>query len=108
MGYGVHPPWRDFPRKDGAWILFAEEQPSVPVYAGFTPAETRRALKRKMDPSYMGTFTGVRKYVLQTFRTTQSALMKKRAARFMSGALCPVCHGKRIKPAALSVAFAGM
>ena len=30
-------------------------------------------------------------YVLHTFATTQSALMKKRVARFMSGTLCPVC-----------------
>jgi excinuclease ABC subunit A len=78
MGYDVDTPWRDLPRKDRDWILFTEEQPTVPVYAGFTPAETRRALKRKMEPSYMGTFTGARKYVLQTFATTHSALMKKR------------------------------
>ena len=39
----------------------------MPVYAGYTPAETRRALKRKEEPSYMGTFTGARRYVLQTF-----------------------------------------
>jgi excinuclease ABC subunit A len=101
-------PWRQLPKKERDWILYTDEQPSVPVYAGFTPAETRRALKRKLEPSYMGTFTGVRKYVLQTFRTTQSALMKKRAARYMSGALCPVCHGKRLKPAATSVTFAGL
>jgi len=108
LGFDVDTPWRKLPKKDRDWILYTEEQPSVPVYAGFTPAETRRALKRKMEPSYMGTFTGVRKYVLQTFRTTHSPLMKKRAARYMSGALCPVCHGKRIKPAALSVTFAGL
>jgi len=108
LGYDVDIPWRQLPKKDRDWILYTDEQPSVPVYAGFTPAETRRALKRKLEPSYMGTFTGVRKYVLQTFRTTQSALMKKRAARFMSGALCPVCHGKRLKPAAIGVAFAGL
>jgi excinuclease ABC subunit A len=107
LGYDVDIPWRQLPKKERDWILYTEEQPSVPVYAGFTPAETRRALKRKLEPSYMGTFTGVRKYVLQTFRTTQSALMKKRAARYMSGALCPVCHGKRLKPAALSITFAG-
>ena len=29
--------------------------------AGFTPAETRTALRRKTEPSYMGTFTGARK-----------------------------------------------
>jgi excinuclease ABC subunit A len=108
LGFDVDIPWRQLPKKERDWILYTDEQPSVPVYAGFTPAETRRALKRKLEPSYMGTFTGVRKYVLQTFRTTQSALMKKRAARYMSGALCPVCHGKRLKPAATSVTFAGL
>jgi excinuclease ABC subunit A len=107
LGYDVDTPWRKLPKKDRDWILYTEEQPTVPVYAGFTPAETRRALRRGTEPSYQGTFTGVRKYVLQTFRTTQSALMKKRAARFMSSALCPVCHGKRLKREALSVKFAG-
>jgi excinuclease ABC subunit A len=107
LGYDVDTPWRDLPKKDRDWILFAEEQPTVPVYAGFSPAETRRALKRKTEPSYMGTFTGARKYVLHTFATTHSALMKKRVARYMVGGLCPVCHGKRLRPAALSVKFAG-
>jgi len=107
LGYDIDRPWRKLPKKDRDWILYSEEQPSVPVYAGFSPAETRRALRRKMEPSYQGTFTGVRKYVLQTFRSTQSALMKKRAVRFMSSAICPVCHGKRLKREALSVTFAG-
>jgi hypothetical protein len=40
------------------------------VYAGYTPAKTRRPLRRKTEPSSQGTFTGVRKYVLQTFATT--------------------------------------
>ncbi|HEV7446390.1 MAG TPA: excinuclease ABC subunit UvrA, partial [Steroidobacteraceae bacterium] len=107
LGYDVDTPWRDLAKKDRDWILFTEEQPTVPVYAGFTPAETRRALRRKMEPSYMGTFTGARKYVLHTFATTHSALMKKRVARYMVGGLCPVCDGKRLRPAALSVTFAG-
>ena len=108
LGFNVDKPWRELAKKDRDWILYTEEQPTVPVYAGFTPAETRRALKRKLEPSYQGTFTGVRKYVLQTFRTTQSALMKKRAVRFMSSTLCPTCGGKRLKPEALSVTFAGV
>lgn len=107
LGYDVDTPWRDLPRKDRDWILFTEEQPSVPVYAGFTPAQTQRALRRKMEPSYMGTFTGARKYVLQTFATTNSALMKKRVSRFMVSGACPVCNGRRLRPAALSVTFAG-
>ena len=73
LGYDIDTPWRELPKKDRDWILFTDEQPTVPVYAGFTPAEARRALKRKEEPSYMGTFTGARRYVLHTFATTQSA-----------------------------------
>jgi excinuclease ABC subunit A len=80
----------------------------VPVYPGFTPAETRAALRRKTEPAYMGTFTGARRYVLDTFANTQSALMKKRVARFMSGATCATCDGRRLKREALSVTFAGL
>ena len=108
LGYDVDRPWKDLPKKDRDWILFTEETPTVPVYAGFTPAETRAALKRKLEPSYMGTFTGARRYVLHTFANTQSALMRKRVSRFMEGKLCPSCHGKRLKPEALSVTFAGV
>ncbi|MCM2209744.1 excinuclease ABC subunit A, partial [Klebsiella quasipneumoniae] len=82
---------------DRDWILFTDEQPTVPVYAGFTPREVRAALKRKLEPSYQGTFTGARRYVLQTFATTQSPLMKKRVAQYMIGRDCPACHGKRLK-----------
>ncbi|MET1045667.1 MAG: excinuclease ABC subunit UvrA [Hyphomicrobium sp.] len=108
LGYDVDKPWRELPKKDRDWILYTDEQPTVPVYAGYTPAETRRALKRKEEPSYQGTFTGVRKYVLQTFATTHSAMMKRRVARFLSSSDCPDCKGKRLKPEALSVTFAGM
>lgn len=108
LGYDVDTPWRDLPRKDRNWILFTEEQPTAPVYAGFTPAETRAALRRKMEPSYQGTFTGARRYVLHTFATTSSELMKRRVSRFMSGTVCPSCKGKRLKAEALSVTFAGL
>jgi excinuclease ABC subunit A len=106
LGYDVDRPWRELPKKDRDWILFTDEQPTVPVYAGFTPAETRRALKRKEPPSYMGTFTGARKYVLQTFATTQSALMKKRVSQYMVSGECRVCEGKRLRRESLSVTFA--
>jgi excinuclease ABC subunit A len=108
LGYDIDRPWRSLPKKDRDWILYTEEQPTVPVYAGFTPAETRAALRRKMEPSYQGTFMGARKYVLHTFATTQSALMRRRAARFMTGGTCPACGGKRLKPEALRVSFGGL
>jgi excinuclease ABC subunit A len=108
LGYDVDKPWRELPQKERDWILFTDEQPTVPVYAGFTPAETRRALKRKEPPSYMGTFTSARKYVLQTFATTQSALMKKRVSQYMVSGACSLCQGKRLRRESLSVTFAGL
>ena len=108
LGYDVDRPWRELSRKDRDWILFTEETPTVPVYAGYEPHEVRRALRRKEEPSYMGTFTGARKYVLQTFATTQSATMKKRVARYMESSECPVCGGKRLRRESLAVTFAGL
>jgi excinuclease ABC subunit A len=107
LGYDVDTPWRELPKKTRDWILFTDEQPTVPVYAGLTPAEARRAHKRKETPSYQGTFTGARKYVLQTFAGTESALMKKRVAQYLVGMDCPLCEGKRLRAEALSVTFAG-
>ena len=79
----------------------------MPVYAGFDADEVRRALKRKEEPSYQGTFTSARRYVLHTFANTQSPLMKKRVAQYMISSECPLCHGKRLRPESLSVTFAG-
>lgn len=108
LGYDVDIPWRDLPREQRDWILFTEDTPTVPVYAGLTPEQTRQALARQQEPSYMGTFSGARRYVLHTFTHTQSALMKKRVAQFMRGSQCPLCDGKRLKREALAVTFAGL
>jgi len=107
LGHDVDTPWRDLPKKTRDWILFTDEQPTVPVYAGLTPAEARRAHKRKETPSYQGTFTGARRYVLQTFAGTESALMKKRVSQYLVSMACPQCEGRRLRAEALSVRFAG-
>jgi excinuclease ABC subunit A len=107
LGYDVDKPWRELSKKERDWLLFTDEQPTVPVYAGYTPAEVRRALKRKEEPSYMGTFTGARRYVLQTFANSDSALMKRRVSQYMESTECPLCHGKRLRLESLSVKFAG-
>lgn len=107
LGYDVDVPWKDLPKKTRKWILFTDEQPVVPVYAGFTPAETRQALRRKMEPSYQGTFSSARRNLEYTLANTQSAQMRKRVLQYMIASTCPVCHGKRLKPEALSVTFAG-
>ncbi|MFN4252075.1 ATP-binding cassette domain-containing protein [Deinococcus sp.] len=108
LGYDVDTPWQDLPREARDWILFTDEQPQVPVYPGLTPEETRRAVKRRAEPSYLGTFTSARRHVLHTFANSGSESMKRRAASFMVIRECPVCHGKRLNRAALGVTFAGL
>ncbi|WP_060511744.1 excinuclease ABC subunit UvrA, partial [Pseudomonas sp. NBRC 111124] len=107
LGYDVDIPWRDLPQEQRDWILYTDETPTVPVYAGLTPAQTRAALKRKLEPSYQGTFSGARRYVLHTFMHSQSAQMRKRVSQYMRPSPCPLCQGKRLKRAALDVTFAG-
>ena len=108
LGYDVDRPWRGLPQKDRDWILFTDEQPTVPVYSGYTAGEVKKALKREEEPSYQGTFTSARKHVLHTFATTQSPLMKKRAQQYMLSGECPLCRGKRLRRESLGVTFAGL
>jgi excinuclease ABC subunit A len=107
LGYDIDTAWRDLPKKDRDWILYTDEQPVVPVYTGWEKEEVQRALKRKLEPSYMGTFTGVRKYVMQTFANTNSPLMKKRVSKYMLSTQCPTCDGRRLRSESLAVKFSG-
>jgi excinuclease ABC subunit A len=108
LGHDVDRPWRDLPREVRDWILFTDEQPVVPVYPGLTPEETRRAVERREEPNYMGTFSSARRHVLHTFANTQSASMRRRVMQYMLSTDCPVCGGRRLRPESLSVKFAGM
>ncbi|QOW21039.1 excinuclease ABC subunit UvrA [Novilysobacter avium] len=108
LGYDIDIPWRELPQEQRDWILFTDEQPVVPVYRDLSPAETREAIERGDNPSYKGTFTSAQRYVLHTFATTRSAMIKKRVARYMVSAMCPLCEGKRLRREALLVTFAGL
>ena len=105
LGVDVDKPWRDLPKETRDWILFTEEQPVVPVYPGFDREQVQRAIQRKLEPNYMGTFSSARRHVMHSFATTHSAMMKRRAARSMISTLCSVCDGKRLKRESLSVTF---
>ncbi|RJF78714.1 excinuclease ABC subunit UvrA [Rhodopseudomonas palustris] len=107
LGYDVDRPWRELPKKARDWILYTDEQPVVPVYIGYDVNEARRAIRRKEEPSYRGNFSSARRYVLNTFATTESASIKKRVSRYMVSTDCPLCHGKRLRRESLAVRFAG-
>ena len=108
LGYDVDTPWKDLPQKDRDWILYTEERPTVGVYRGLSPNQTRKAQQEGVEPTYQGTFIGARRYVLDTFANAKSPSTKKRAAQYLTSELCSECHGKKITKEALSVTFEGL
>ena len=107
LGYDVDVPWKDLPKEDRDWILYTDETPYVPVHSRLTLSEAQAATAAGVEPTYSGTFVGARRYVLDTFANSKSGSMKRRVAQFLTVAPCPACHGKRLKPEALSVTFEG-
>ncbi len=108
LGHDVDRPWRELSQKDRDWILFTDEQPTVPIYSGLSAVEMRQARERGEEPSYLGTFTSARRHVLHTFANSESASMKKRVSRYMISGECKLCGGKRLRRESLSVTFAGL
>ncbi|WP_328293109.1 excinuclease ABC subunit UvrA [Kineococcus sp. NBC_00420] len=99
LGHDVDAPWRDLPRADRDWILFTDEKPVVTVH----PVREAHRIQRP----YQGTWTSVRDHVMHTFATTGSSSTKERLRGFLQATPCPACGGRRLRPEALAVTFAG-
>ncbi|MEU9716767.1 excinuclease ABC subunit UvrA [Streptomyces sp. NPDC047976] len=99
LGHDVDRPWRELPAADREWILFTEEQPVVTVH----PVREADRIQRP----YQGTYMSAHRYVMRTFSDTRSATLRARAEKFLTDAPCPVCEGRRLRPEALAVTFAG-
>jgi excinuclease ABC subunit A len=99
LGYDIDRPWRKLRRKDRDWILFTEEQPTVEVHPDRAEVDA--------DYYYNGTFSSAERHIRHTLANSQSAAMRRRALQYVEAAPCPVCGGKRLRPEALAVTFAG-
>ncbi|MEU6297353.1 excinuclease ABC subunit UvrA [Streptomyces erythrochromogenes] len=99
LGHDVDRPWRELPAKDREWILFTEEQPVVTVH----PVRDADRIQRP----YQGTYMSAHRYVMRTFSDSKSATLRARAEKFLADSPCPVCGGRRLRPEALAVTFAG-
>ncbi|WP_314245272.1 excinuclease ABC subunit UvrA [Streptomyces sp. DSM 40907] len=99
LGHDVDRPWRELPAKNREWILFTEEQPVVTVH----PVREAERIQRP----YQGTYMSPHRYVMRTFADSKSATLRARAEKFLADSPCPVCEGRRLRPEALAVTFAG-
>jgi len=107
LGYNVDAPWRSLSAKDREWILFTDEQPSVPIYVGLHGKQRQAAIDAGAPPSYVGTYTSARRNLLQSYSNGNDST-KRRLSKFVSVAQCHQCHGKKIRLDALSVKFADL
>lgn len=99
LGHDVDRPWRELPAEDRHWILFTDEQPVVTVH----PVRDADRIQRP----YQGTYTSAHRYVMRTFADSRSATLRTRAEGFLTDSPCPTCGGRRLRPEALAVTFAG-
>ncbi|MBC2894277.1 excinuclease ABC subunit UvrA [Rhodococcus sp. 4CII] len=100
LGIDVDRPWSELPADQRNWILTTDEQPTVTVSPVRDPG--------KMVRDYQGTFSSARTYVLHTFATTKSAAQRTKVGRYLLSRPCSACDGKRLRPEALAVRFAGL
>ncbi|WP_330261333.1 excinuclease ABC subunit UvrA [Streptomyces sp. NBC_00539] len=99
LGHDVDAPWRELPAEDREWILFTEEQPVVTVH----PVRDADRIQRP----YQGTYMSAHRYVMRTFADSKSATLRARAEKFLADSPCPRCGGRRLRPEALAVTYAG-
>ncbi|WP_371619031.1 ABC transporter [Streptomyces sp. NBC_00454] len=99
LGHDVDAPWQSLAAKDREWILFTDEQPVVTVH----PVREADRIQRP----YQGTYMSAHRYVMRTFSDSKSATLRARAEKFLTYSPCPVCEGRRLRPEALAVTFAG-
>ncbi|MEC4017881.1 excinuclease ABC subunit UvrA [Streptomyces sp. H27-D2] len=99
LGHDIDRPWRELPPEARDWMLFTDEQPVVTVH----PVRDANRIQRP----YQGTYMSAKRYVLHTFADSRSAALRRRVQRFMESLPCPTCEGRRLRPEALAVTFAG-
>ncbi|AXI80013.1 excinuclease ABC subunit UvrA [Peterkaempfera bronchialis] len=99
LGHDIDRPWRELPQAERDWILFSDEQPVVTVH----PVREAGRIQRP----YQGQFMSAERYVMRAFSESRSAATRRRVLRHLESAPCPVCDGRRLRPEALAVTFAG-
>ncbi|MEU5880979.1 excinuclease ABC subunit UvrA [Spirillospora sp. NPDC047279] len=99
LGYDIDRPWRELPQDQRDWILFTDEQPVVTVH----PVREAHRIHRP----YQGTYSSAKRLVLRAYAESKSESRRRKAAEFLVSTVCPVCGGRRLKPEALAVTFAG-
>jgi len=97
LGYDVDTPWNKLPKRTRDFLLFTDKQPVVEVEPG----------PDRNEYAYNGKFVSAKRHVMQTLTSSKSEQMRERALRYVETVPCPACRGRKLRPEALAVKFAG-
>jgi excinuclease ABC subunit A len=97
LGYDVDTPWNKLPKRTRDFLLFTDKQPIVEVEPG----------PDRNEYAYNGKFVSAKRHVMQTLAESKSDRMRERALRYVEVVPCPGCRGRKLRPEALAVKFAG-
>nr|WKF60811.1 UvrABC system protein A [Paraburkholderia busanensis] len=103
LGIDIDRPWQDLPDKDRNWILYTDEEPSVPVYGDLQPYEIQKAIADGIPPRYIGTFQSVERYLKKSLASS-----KRKFAVGLKMTPCHLCDGRKLNRKALGVTFQGL
>ncbi len=98
LGIDIHAPWHTLAQADRDWLLFTEEEPRMLLQGN----------KQGEASAYHGHWSSAEKYLMRNLAKTQSPTQREKLEAFLAEGPCPACHGKRLRPAALAVTFAGV
>lgn len=98
LGIDIHVPWQTLPQADRDWLLFTDEEPRMLLQGN----------KEGDANAYHGHWASAEKFLLRNLARTQSATQREKLEAFIAEGPCPACDGRRLRPAALEVTFAGI
>ncbi|WP_156840235.1 excinuclease ABC subunit UvrA [Novosphingobium aquimarinum] len=93
LGFDLTTPWQDLPGEAQAMILFGTKGKPVPL----TFKDGRKSYT--VNKAFEGVIGNLNRRLLQT----ESAWMREELGKYQTAQPCETCHGKRLKPEALSV-----
>ncbi|MET1754918.1 excinuclease ABC subunit UvrA [Novosphingobium sp. RD2P27] len=96
FGFALETPWEELPEEHRDAILFGTKGKAVPL----TFKDGRKSYT--VNKAFEGVIGNLNRRMLQT----DSAWMREELGKFQTAQPCEVCHGKRLKPEALSVKIA--
>ncbi len=98
-GFSVNDPVKDLSKKALDIVLFGSGDKNYDVNDPYASGKVKE---------FYTEYEGVIPNLARRYRETESDYMRSEIERYMRIFACPTCHGKRLKPEALSVTVQGM